>query len=515
MSILLATLNSSYKHSAFGLRYIFANLEELQAHSKIREFTIAQKPRDIAEQILKENPQILGLGVYIWNTTETLRLVSLLKRIKPELIIVLGGPEISFETEDQELTKFTDYIIQGEADFLFRDLCRELLQGIKPTQKIITGPLPDINLLKLPYDYFTDEDVRNRVIYVEASRGCPYKCEYCLSSLDKQVRNIPIDAFLEAMEKLIQRGATQFKFVDRTFNLSATTSNRILDFFLARISLGLFLHFELVPDRLPEELRDRIAQFPAGSLQFEIGIQTWNPEVSALVSRRQNYEKIRENFAYLKTNTHVHTHADLIAGLPGESLASFAAGFDALAVLSPDEIQVGILKRLKGTPIIRHDAEWKMIYDADPPFTVASTKLMSFAELQQVNRFSRFWDMYANSGNFVRFMAEFRSQASATASGSLFWSFFDFVSFLYKRHGVNHGIALLNLVESAWIYSKQEWPDKQETICAALTDDYTSGKRDIPYFLRVDETNKVKPAQILLKSHVPVRQSKHLRNVLE
>ena len=328
--ILLTTLNARYSHCAFGLRYLFANLKELQAESKILEFTISQNSRDIAEAILAEKPQIVGFGVYIWNTRQTQEVVSILKRVQPEIKIVLGGPEVSYETEPQEICRLADLTIQGEADFLFYEVCRDYFANTTwPTKKWIAGPLPAILELALPYTYYSDSDIKNRVIYVEASRGCPYKCEYCLSSLDKSVRSFDLDLFLSEMDQLIQKGARQFKFIDRTFNLSIPISSKILQFFLDRISLGLFLHFEMVPDRLPIELRDLIQQFPHGSLQFEIGIQTWNPDVAKLVSRRQDYEKIRENFAFLSIKHTVHTHADLIAGLPSETIESFAHGFDA------------------------------------------------------------------------------------------------------------------------------------------------------------------------------------------
>jgi radical SAM superfamily enzyme YgiQ (UPF0313 family) len=485
--ILLSTLNSSYSHAAFGLRYLYANLQELQSKARIEEFTINQKPRDMVEKILSFNPKIVGFGVYIWNTQETREVISILKRVRPELVIVLGGPEVSFETEEQAITKLADHVVIGEADFLFRDLAREILLGTTNLPKIIRGDLPEIKSIALPFEYFSDHDLQNRVLYVEASRGCPYKCEYCLSSLDKSVRNFPLDLFLAEMSKLIDRGARRFKFVDRTFNLSIAQSSRILEFFLARIELGLFLHFELVPDRLPPELLGIIERFPQGALQFEIGVQTWNPEVSRLVSRRQDYKKIAENFFLLRTKTKVHTHADLIAGLPGETLESFARGFDALAELAPDEIQVGILKRLRGTPIIRHDQEWKMIYSEDPPYTVLSTKNMDFPTIQKIHRFAKFWDLYANSGNFRGFL----DFLIARKMGSLFSAFLEFSEFLSLRHPEAHSIALMNQLESAWLFATEKWPLERETLREILIHDYTAEKsRDVPRFLRTTDDNR-------------------------
>jgi radical SAM superfamily enzyme YgiQ (UPF0313 family) len=216
--------------------------------------------------------------------------------------------------------------------------------------------------LALPYDLYTDADIAHRVIYVEASRGCPYECEFCLSSLDVPVRNAPLEPFLTAMQHLLDRGVCQFKFVDRTFNLNLKISSAILRFFLERYRPGLFVHFEMIPDRLPQALRELIREFPPGVLQFEVGIQTFNEQVAKLISRRQDNARAEENLRWLREETGVHVHADLIVGLPGEDMASFAAGFDRLVALGPQEIQVGLLKRLRGTPIVRHDRDWGMVY---------------------------------------------------------------------------------------------------------------------------------------------------------
>ena len=223
----------------------------------------------------------------------------------------------------------------------------------------------------------------HRVIYIEASRGCPFTCEFCLSSLDVPVRQFPLDPLLAAADKLLERGVRQFKFVDRTFNLNIAASRRILEFFLERQRPGLFVHFEMIPDRLPEALREVIAKFPPGALQFEVGIQTFDEAVSSNISRRQDYGRLADNLRFLREQTGVHVHADLIAGLPGETLESFAAGFDRLVAMGPQEIQVGILKRLRGTPIVRHDQAWEMVYSAHPPYEILRNKLLDFATMQR------------------------------------------------------------------------------------------------------------------------------------
>jgi radical SAM superfamily enzyme YgiQ (UPF0313 family) len=448
--IILTTLNAKYAHCAFGLRCLMANLGELQARARILEFDINQRPIDIVETILRHQPRIVGIGVYIWNATSSLQLVADLKRLRPELTVIIGGPEVSYECDQQEIVTLADYVITGEGDLAFADTCGQILSQNRLRSKIIPAPLPDFDRLTLPYDLYTDTDIAHRVIYVEASRGCPFECEFCLSSLDIPVRHAPLDAFLAAMQRLLDRGVRQFKFVDRTFNLNLKTSSDILRFFLERHRPGLFVHFEMIPDRLPDALRTPIMQFPRGALQFEVGIQTFNEGVAKLISRRQDNAKVEENLRWLREETGVHVHADLIVGLPGEDVDSFAAGFDRLVMLGPQEIQVGLLKRLRGTPIVRHDREWGMVYSPHPPYEILQTKLIDFFMMQRLRRFSRCWDLVANSGNFVATAPLF------WGDGSPFQGFMRFADWLYAQTKQTHSIALSRLRELVGQYLTEE-----------------------------------------------------------
>ena len=368
--IVLATLNARYAHASLGLRCLRANLGGLRDRSCIREFVIGQKTEEIAEKILSERPRVLGLGVYIWNVEESTRLVAQLRVLAPDLVIVLGGPEVSYETDGQRICALADYVITGWGDVSFAQLAAQLIADERPEVRTIKGIQPPLPALQLPYAEYTDEDVRQRHLYVEASRGCPFKCEFCLSALDKTAWPFPVEAFLAELETLYARGARQFKFVDRTFNLKIDASLAILDFFLAKLDAAPddppFLHFELVPDHLPERLKDAIVRFPAGTLQFEIGIQTFDPQVQARISRRQKNDVAADNLRWLRANSTAHLHVDLIAGLPGEDMQTFAAGFDRLVALAPHEIQFGILKRLRGAPIARHTAEHGLRFNQHP-----------------------------------------------------------------------------------------------------------------------------------------------------
>ena len=510
--ILLCTLNSTYQHAAFGLRYILANMKDLQSRTAILEWTIKENPRVIVEKILQQNPKIVGFGVYIWNTDETLHVIATLKKIAPNIIIVLGGSEISHETETQEHLKWCDYVIKGEADLSFYQFCQKYFtSGFLPEKQIQSSELPDIKAIEMPYRLYTDEDIKNRIIYVEASRGCPYKCEYCLSSLDKSVRSFDLQMFLAEIKNLLTRGARTFKFVDRTFNLSPTTSSQILQFFIEHIDLGLFLHFEMVPDRLPSEIRELIKKFPEGSLQFEVGIQTLNPVVAQNVSRKNDLVKVAQNFEFLKTSTKVHTHADLIVGLPGENLESFAQGFDRLVQMQPDEIQVGILKRLKGTPIARHEKTFQMIYSNFSPFQILSTSTMDYLTLQKMNRFAKFWDLYANSGQFKNFMQWFQQSLDGT---SFFWSFYSFSEFLSEKFTETHSLSLMSLAEQAWLYLKSK--DVSDIAAAGLIEkDFCFGtkRRDLPPFLNSNQKKNGTAKGLFAEKDLAQRNKRQLQHL--
>ncbi len=484
--IILTTLNAKYAHCAFGLRYLMANLGELRARARILEFDINQRPLDVVEAILRHEPKIVGLGVYIWNATQSLQVVADLKRLRPDLTVIIGGPEVSYECDQQEIVRLADHVITGEADLAFAELCRDVLESPTPCPHIISAPLPDFDRLVLPYELYTDTDIAHRVIYMEASRGCPYECEFCLSSLDVPVRNAPLKPFLAAMQRLLDRGVRQFKFVDRTFNLNLKTSSAILRFFLERYRPGLFVHFEVIPDRLPQALREPIKEFPPGALQFEVGIQTFNEEVAKLISRRQDNAKAEENLRWLREETGVHIHADLIVGLPGEDVASFAAGFDRLVALGPQEIQVALLKRLRGTPIVRHDREWGMVYSPHPPYEILQTKLIDFFTMQRLRRFARYWDLISNSGNFVE------TTPLLWHDGLPFQGFMRFSDWLYAQTRQTHSIALARL---------------RELVARYLTEEVGVAREEVQRALHLDSGR----SRISTVVDAPPRQARHLK----
>jgi radical SAM superfamily enzyme YgiQ (UPF0313 family) len=509
-SVVLCTLNARFIHASLGLRYLLAGMGTLRPVTALREFTIARDPAQIVQELLQllgpdlaGRRQVIGFGVYIWNVTQTLPVLQMLRRARPQLRIVLGGPEVSHEWEQQEIVGLADHVITGWGDVSFPKLCQALLHGPQPLMKVIAGEQPPLDTLALPYQEYSDADLAHRVLYVEASRGCPFKCAFCLSSLDKTAWAFDLDRLLAELEGLFARGARTFKFVDRTFNLKIDASVRILQFFLDRLALagpaGLFVHFEVIPDHLPQRLQQMIVQFPAGVLQFEVGIQSFNPVVQQAISRRQDNARTEANLRWLVTHSRAHLHTDLIFGLPGEDLHSFAQGFDRLYALGPHEIQLGVLKRLRGTPIGRLTDSHGMVYDDAPPYTVRQSAAVSAEQVQAFVRMARYWDLVANSGRFQRSLLlllatddgplEAEGEASVDPavhhSTSPFAAFWRFSAWLWARDGQTGGITPETLVDRIFAYLHGACGRDADLCRAALLADYRhSGARARPDCLR-------------------------------
>ena len=475
--ILLTTLNSRYTHSSIALRYLYANLKEFQQGATILEFSINDAIQTIAEKLLLHNPDIIGIGVYIWNVSFVSELIHILKKVSPDTIIVLGGPEVTHQPFRVNLDD-ADFIIQGEGDLTFYELCRDIAHANTPKEKIIKMSMPALKELELPYKYYTDEDIKNRYIYVEASRGCPFECEFCLSSMDERVRAFDIDKLLEEFEVLWQRGARNFKFIDRTFNLNIKTASRLLDFFLQK-EPPYFAHFEVVPDHFPASLKEKIARFTDGALQLEIGIQTLNPTIANNISRNLNLEKIKQNITFLENETSAHIHLDLIVGLPGETLESFGKNLDELVSLSSCEIQIGILKKLSGTHINRHDIEHGMIYSDIPSYDILKNNNLSFNDIQIMKRFARFWDLTYNSGNFRK------TAPLIWQNGSVFENFYNFGMWVYAQTNSTYKISLQRLGELIFTYLSTVKKTDEKLIAQNMLQDIMKLKgRAVPPYLK-------------------------------
>jgi radical SAM superfamily enzyme YgiQ (UPF0313 family) len=481
-SIILTTINAKWIHPSLALRLLKANLGSLEENCEIIEFALRQPLGEKVEPLLAARPRILGISVSIWNHTATVELLEELEKAwaaqgaklscSARPVVVLGGPEVTHLPPSSEIFRFADYVIRGDGEEAFRSLCENILTGTgRETPKFINAAQVNLEKIKSGYHLYTDEDLTKKLIYVEASRGCPFNCEFCLSAIkdetDKQnaVREFPLESFLAQMDALVRLGVKTFKFLDRTFNLNIDRAIRIIDFFLEKIEerkalrqSGLVVHFEMVPSLFPDELREALTRFPPETLRLEIGIQTLNAEVSARIGRPSNPEKELETLRFLREKTSAIIHADLIAGLPGEDLSSFGRGFDRLwqalcgtvpagedkppAESRPRaEIQLGILKLLPGAPVSRHSEAFSMRYNPLPPYEIEETASVSAGDFRRLKNFARFWELIVNRG-----------LANFAGNERIFDKFMTFSDTLYAHFDRNWGIDKTELRKSLQIF---------------------------------------------------------------
>jgi radical SAM superfamily enzyme YgiQ (UPF0313 family) len=490
--IVLAAINAKWIHPSRGLRLLKANLGGYEDRAEILEFALRQPLAEKIAPILAARPRILGLSVSVWNHRATAELIGALEDRwaaagQPRPLIVLGGPEASHLPEDAAIFRRAGWVIRGEGEGVFRELCAAVLGGggargdALPSAEAVRGKFifarpADLAALDPEYRLYTAEDLGRKLVYVEASRGCPFGCEFCQSSTDRGARNFPLEPFLGEMDRLIRRageggaagpggkGPLVFKFLDRTFNLDLGRARRIMEFFLEKLESAalprpLCVHFEMVPSRFPPELRDLIRRFPPGSLRLEVGIQTLNRETAVLTGRPGDPEGELEVLAFLRRETRAIVHADLIAALPGEGLASFGAGFDRLWLAltgeaagdgaargketSPFEIQPGILKLLPGAPIARHSEAFGMRYSPEPPYEALETSALGRADLDRLKNFARFWELIVNRGAFPD-----RGPALFPPGEPVFDRFLALSDSLLSRFGRNWGISRDELREA-------------------------------------------------------------------
>ncbi len=477
MNIVLLGINARYSHTSLGLRYIKANLKEYKNSSTIIERTINEDVYSISEEILSYKPKIVGMGTYIWNALVIKRVSEIIKKVLPETYIILGGPEVSHFPLRIEF-KYADFIVMGEGEEAFYRLCKDILTNNNVKRdRFVTADVVDTKKIELPYDEYGDEDIKHRHIYVESSRGCPFACEFCLSAIDKGVRYFDLDKILEEFEKLWHRGVRKFKFIDRTFNLNIKFAIKLLDFFLSK-NESYSLHFEVVPDNFPNRLKQKLRLFPQGCLQLEIGLQSLNTKILSNINRKMNIEKTKANIEFLEKYTNTHLHLDLIIGLPGENLDSFANNLNELKSITDSEIQLGVLKKLSGTTISRWDKVYDMLYSDEPPYEIIQNSLISFEKMQEMKRFARFWDIFYNSGNFHK-TKDFIWQNS-----TVFDSFLDFSRWIYCKTKATYQISLMRQCELLFDYlTSQKKCDKKVIADSILEDIIKVEGRKVPGFL--------------------------------
>jgi len=397
-SIGIITLNARFIHSSLSLRYL-RNAARRAGYENvwIQEFTINQPLWKIAAEIQQQKPQILGVSIYIWNRTQSFELIELLKKQNPNLAIVIGGPEVSFEKEISAAA----ITIAGEGETKWVECLESLTKGETPSEETLQrwrtsgNDLPELHPPYIEEDY---PDLKNRYAYLETSRGCPYLCSFCLSALDKKVRYFEEDSLRRQIKKLIRSSVQKIKFVDRTFNLQPKRMRSLMEW-LTQFSETEF-HFEVVGDLIGDDMLAFLETVPQGMFQFEIGVQTTTEKVQDAIQRKQNNQKLFAIIANLVRQDRIHLHCDLIFGLPGETLEQILESFTEVFLLRPHELQLGFLKFLPGAPINDLIEQHEYQYLSSPPYEVISHKNLSAGKITWLKRFEEVFDMYYNSKRF-------------------------------------------------------------------------------------------------------------------
>jgi anaerobic magnesium-protoporphyrin IX monomethyl ester cyclase len=495
MKVVVATLNAKYIHTSLALRYLKSFTQD-EFEVDIAEYTIKDPSMGIAADLFSKKPDVIGFSCYIWNIEETIAVVDMLRKVMPDVRIMLGGPEVSYDTEFwMNRLPAVDFIVMGEGEETFRDLLRQIdserkyhfvfgLAYRKEGQVIMTPPRPKLDLNVIPSPHRFEQDIpsmRNRVVYFETSRGCPFSCQFCLSSIEVGVRYFDMDRVKADLTYLIDSGAKLIKFVDRTFNIKREYAMEIFQFLIDN-HRGCVFQFEITADIMRPEVLDFLAEnAPAGVFRFEIGVQSTNDPTNLAVQRRQNFTKLSRTVMKIKESGKIDQHLDLIAGLPHENYDTFRNTFNDVFALRPEELQLGFLKMLRGTGL-RNDADkFGYIYMERAPYEMLGNDLMPFADIVRIKRVEDVLEKFWNAHRMDRTM-EYLIQRAYPSPFDFFQAFGDY----WESRGWNRiGHQLEDLFSRLWAFLEEDARPE-------LDPDVAFGLLKIDYYLQ----HKYKPRKL-------------------
>lgn len=412
MQVLLTAINSKYIHTGLGLRYVGEYAKQKGYQVQLLEETINSNILDVLEKIMAARAEVYGFSVHIWNKPFVMRLIAMLHKLRPKAIIVVGGPEVAFDAERIFAEQpAIDYIVQGEGEICFSELLYSL-ENHEPIPAHIaykvgdevrlnggTTVIEDLSILPFPYPDLEQVLAEHKIVYYEATRGCPFRCAYCLSGISHNVRKRPLDMVLADLDRFIAAGAPLVKFVDRTYNLDEQYFLPMMQH-LAAAKTDATFHFEIKADMLSERVLDFLEAVPKGRFQFEIGIQSTHKPTLAAINRRDNWGKLADNVRRLLNMHNMHIHVDLIAGLPYEDLSAFGKSFDDVYGLHAHMLQLGFLKVLPGTQMQKEAQEHELLYMDEPPYEILATKYVPYEDMQFLKRVENILDQTGNTGVF-------------------------------------------------------------------------------------------------------------------
>lgn len=417
MNIVLTTLNAKYIHTNLAIRYLKSYVMP-DYEPILSEYTIKDPILNIVSDIYQKKPNIVGFSLYIWNIEESIKVIRILKKTNPEIVIVAGGPEVTYDY-DKWLNKVPeiDFIVIGEGERTFKQLLDyhagkinlSKVQGIaylEDGKLKATAPGPKLDLKELPSPFRFEEDLphlSNRVTYLETSRGCPFSCQFCLSSIEVGVRYFNREAIKEDIRYLMRNGAKTIKFVDRTFNISRSYAMEMFQFLIDEHLPGTVFQFEITGDIMrPEVINFLNENAPVGLFRFEIGVQSTNDLTNELVKRRQNFEKLSRTVTMVKEGGKIAQHLDLIAGLPEEDYSSFRNTFNDVFAMRPEELQLGFLKLLRGTGLRIQADQYGYTYIDEAPYEILSNNVLTFEDILRIKQTEDVLEKYWNDNRMPR-----------------------------------------------------------------------------------------------------------------
>lgn len=500
MKILLVAINAKYIHSNLGVYSLRVYAKDLKEHIQIAEYTINHRTEQVLQAIYEQAPDVLAFSCYIWNLDFIERLLPDLKKIMPEVPIFIGGPEVSYETE----TFLNDHpqvtgVLQGEGEETFYRLCQAFaeghteslgqLPGLMLREKVVEKPDPGekqigavqkgeqersdcLDMDSIPFPYENLEGLENRIIYYESSRGCPFSCSYCLSSIDKRVRFRSLHLVYRELDFFLEKKVPQVKFVDRTFNCDRKRAIAIWQYIKEHDNGITNFHFEISADLLGEEELTLLKELRPGQIQLEIGVQTTNPETLKEIRRKTDLDRLKENVRKIHGFNNIHMHLDLIAGLPYEDLESFRNSFNEVYAMHPHQLQLGFLKVLKGSYMYEKVEEYGLLYGAKPAYEVLSTKWLSYDDILVLKGIEEMVELYYNSGQFEK---SIQGLASCFLDS---FSFYHTLSEFYRKKG--YGLAASSRIaryELLLQFVKEYASDRIEEITQLLVFDLYSREK--------------------------------------
>jgi len=529
MKVSVVSINAKYVHTGLAGRYLVQESQKMEEALVVqREFSINQPIEMIVSELMRDKSDAYGFSTYIWNMGEVLQIIRRMKKIRPEVILFLGGPEVSYE-EDVLMRKepSIDFVVRGEGEGPFKAL---IAAGFSPKhygqipslsyrlgQEIICNPLGQPTPMEsLPVGY-TEEDfsVPGKIFYYESSRGCPYRCAFCLSAQDgNRVRVRPLDQVKRHMKWFLDHHVKQVKFIDRTFNADIERALELIDFLEANHNGITNFHFECSPDRLTDEFIDRLARLPEGMIQFEIGIQSTNPETSRAIHRPREIEHYRKVIGQLREPENIHLHVDLIAGLPFEDYASFSNSFNDVFSLKAHVIQLGFLKLLKGSELRMRNLEYGLTCCDDPPYEVLKTPWLSYEDVQRLKWIEDMVDKYYNSQGFISSlpfaMTHFKSPFDFFEKLSEFWVENDLH---LRKHRKGDLYQYLQNFSEGWTWKEHELDEWEERL---LFDSlYATGEayRKDHEATKMKRSEKNKMVEGFLKDRLPTDSGKRKKQM--